>query len=84
MDASDAPGVTSAEPGGIESREIMKIASALGRRGSVSVIEISELCPIFDVSGTSSRLAVCVILRIMAAIAQARGELVDLDLRRPT
>ncbi len=84
MDASDAPGVTSAEPGGIESREMMKIASALGRRGGVSVIEISELCPIFDVSGTSSRLAVCVILRIMAAIAQARGESVDLDIRRPT
>ena len=83
MDASDAPGVTSTEPGGLESREMMKIAGALGRRGGFSVIEISELCPIFDVSGTSSRLAVCVILRIMAAIAQAKGELVDPSLRRP-
>ena len=62
---------------------MMKIASNLGRHGGVNVIEISELCPIFDVSGTSSRLAVCVILRVMAAITRARGELVDPKLRRP-
>ena len=62
---------------------MMKIAGALGRRGGASVIEISELCPIFDVSGTSSRLAVCIILRVMAAIAQAKGDLVDPSLRRP-
>ena len=61
MDASMAPGVTAAEPGGLESREMMRIAGALGRRGSASVIEVSELCPIFDVSGTTSRLAVCVV-----------------------
>ena len=60
MDASVAPGVTATEPGGLESREMMRIADALGRRGGPSVIEISELCPIFDVSGTTSRLAVCV------------------------
>lgn len=44
---------------------------------------ISELCPIYDVSGTTSRLEVYVVLRIMAAIAQSRGELVDQSLRRP-
>lgn len=83
MDASMAPGVTSAEPGGLESREMMRIAGALGGRGGVTVIEVSELCPIFDVSGTTSRLAVCVVLRIMAAIAQSRGELVDQAIKRP-
>ncbi len=83
MDASMAPGVTAAEPGGLLSREAMRIAGALGKRKSVSVIEVSELCPIFDVSGTTSRLAVCVILRIMAAMAQARGELVDKSITRP-
>ena len=83
MDASMAPGVTATEPGGIESREMMRIAGLLGARGGVSVIDISELCPIYDVSGTTSRLAVCVILRIMASIAQSRGELVDQSLRRP-
>ena len=83
MDASMAPGVTATEPGGIESREMMRIANLLGSRGGVSVIDISELCPIYDVSGTTSRLAVCVVLRLMAAIAKARGELVDQSLRRP-
>lgn len=83
MDASAAPGVTTTEPGGLESREIMRVAGALGKRGTVSVIDISELCPIFDVSGTTSRLAVCVVLRTLAAMAQARGEVVDKEVRRP-
>ena len=84
MDASMAPGVTAAEPGGLESREMMRIAGAIGRRGGVSVIEISELCPIFDVSGTTARLAVCLVLRIMAALAQSRGDVVDQTIRRPS
>lgn len=83
MDASAAPGVTATEPGGLDSREMMRIAGALGKRGGVSVIDVSELCPIFDVSGTTSRLSVCVILRILAAMAQARGEVVDREIRRP-
>ncbi len=83
MDASAAPGVTASEPGGLESREMMRIASAIGARGSVGVIDVSELCPIFDVSGTTSRLAVCVVLRILAAMARSRGELVDQGIKRP-
>ena len=83
MDASMAPGVTAAEPGGLESREMMRIAGALGQRDRVSVIEISELCPIFDVSGTTSRLAVCIVLRIMASMARFRGEVVDQTIKRP-
>ncbi len=83
MDASAAPGVTATEPGGMESREMMRVAGALGARGKVSIIEVSELCPIFDVSGTTSRLSVCVILRFLAAMAQARGETVDKAVRRP-
>ena len=82
-DATMAPGVTATEPGGIESREMMRIAGLLGARSGVSVIDSSELCPIYDVSGTTSRLAGCVVLRIMAAIAQDRGEFVDQLLRRP-
>ncbi len=63
---------------------MMRIAAALGRRDSVSVIEISELCPIFDVSGTTSRLAVCIVLRILASMARFRGELVDQTIKRPS
>lgn len=83
MDASAAPGVTAAEPGGLEAREMIRIADLIGREGKVSVIEVSELCPIFDVSGTTSRLAVCTVLRILAAMARARGDTVDPSIRRP-
>ena len=82
MDASAAPGVTASEPGGFESREIMKIATLLGQQETPSIIEISELAPVFDVSGTTSKLAACIVLRIMAANSKSRGELVDQSVKR--
>jgi agmatinase len=82
MDASAAPGVTAAEPGGLEAREMVRVAGMIGARKSVSVIDISELCPVFDVSGTAARLAVCMVLRILAAMAQANGETVDQSIKR--
>ncbi len=82
MDASAAPGVTAPEPGGFESREMMQTASLLGDRGSVSLIEVSELAPVFDVSDTTSKLAACVVLRLMAAMARHRGEIIDDGIRR--
>lgn len=82
MDASAAPGVTSAEPGGLESREMVRVADILGEQKKVSVIDVTELAPVYDVSGTTSRLAVCTVLRLMAAIAKANGQLVDQKLRR--
>lgn len=84
MDASAAPGVTAAEPGGLESREMLRIADLIGRQGRVSLVEITELCPIFDVSGTTSKLAVCVVLRLLSAMARTRGQVVDPALRRPS
>ena len=83
MDASAAPGVTAPEPGGLESREIIRVASKIAERGAVSVIDVTELCPMFDVSGQTSRLAVCVVLRILAGIALHHGETLDDSLRRP-
>lgn len=82
MDASAAPGVTAAEPGGLESREMIRIADVIGEQKAVSVIDVTELAPVYDVSGTTSRLAVCTVLRLMAAIARAKGQTVDPKLRR--
>jgi len=62
--------------------EMIRAADVLGERKTVSVIDVSELAPVYDVSGTTSRLAVCTVLRLMAAMARARGELVDPRLRR--
>ena len=81
MDASAAPGVTATEPGG-ESREMMRITEMIAKFKNASVIDVSELCPMFDVSGTAARLAVCVITRIMAALAKERGEVIDSRIRR--
>ena len=82
MDASAAPGVTATEPGGLESREMIRVADVIGEKQTVSVIDVTELAPVYDVSGTTSRLAVCIVLRVMAAMARARGEIVDQSLRR--
>lgn len=82
MDASAAPGVTAAEPGGLESREVMRIADILGKQGSFGLIEVSELSPIYDVSGTTSRLAVCIVLKMLAAMYHKEGKLVSQKLRR--
>ncbi len=82
MDSSAAPGVTATEPGGLESREIMRVAAKIADRGGPSVIEVSELCPMFDISGSTSRMAVCVALRIMAGVAVKNGNTIDDSLRR--
>jgi hypothetical protein len=63
-------------------REMMRIAEMIGNRRGLSVIDVTELCPVFDVSGTAARLAVCTITRIMAAMAKARGEEIDDKIRR--
>lgn len=83
MDSSSAPGVTATEPGGLEAREIMRVARKISDAGGPSVIDVTELCPMFDVSGSTSRLAVCVVLRIMAGIALKNGKTLDESLRRP-
>ena len=83
LDSSAAPGVTATEPGGLESREIMRVASRISKQQGVSVIDVTELCPMFDVSGSTSRTAVCVVLRIMAEIAQLQGQTLDESIRRP-
>ena len=83
MDSSAAPGVTATEPGGFESREIMRVAAKIAERGGPSIYDVSELCPMFDVSGSTSRLAVCVVLRIMAGVAAGKGGTIDERIRRP-
>jgi arginase family enzyme len=61
---------------------MMRIADMIAKRGSVSVIDLTELCPIFDISGTAARLAACVIMRLMAALAAQHGDVIDASLRR--
>jgi agmatinase len=83
MDSSSAPGVTATEPGGLEAREIMRVAAKISNAGGPTVIDVSELCPMFDVSGSTSRMAVCVVLRLLAGVAAKNGDTVDDSVRRP-
>ncbi len=82
MDASAAPGVTSPEPGGLEAREIMLVNEAIGEQGSISLIDLTELCPVVDVNAITTKLAACAVLRLMAVLASQRGDLVSKDVRR--
>lgn len=82
MDASCAPGVTAPEPGGIETREIIQAAGALGRRGSVGIIEVAELSPIYDINMITCKLAACTLFHFLASLAQSEGCRVDPALRR--
>jgi agmatinase len=83
MDSSAAPGVTATESGGLESREIIRVAAKIAERGGPSIIDVTELCPMFDISGSTSRMAVCVTLRIMAGVAVKNGQMIDDAIRRP-
>lgn len=83
LDSSAAPGVTSPEPGGLEAREMMRVANHLGSRGTASVIDLTELCPVVDTNGITTKLGACFLLRVAAAMAKARGERVDPNLKRP-
>ena len=60
LDASCMPGTTAPETFGIKAREAIQLARIAGTYGA-DILEISELCPIFDVSFMSSKLACCMV-----------------------
>jgi agmatinase len=82
IDSASAPGVTCPEPGGLESRELMALADIIGARVNIGIIDVTELCPVMDMNGVTSKLLTCFLLRIAAVAAQARGSRVDPDIRR--
>ena len=83
LDSSAAPGVTFTESGGLSSRELIRVAKKISDRGHISVIDVTELCPMTDVAGSTSRTAVTIVQRIMAGIQKIHGKTLDESLRRP-
>ncbi len=69
LDASCMPGKTAPEPFGIKAREAIQIARIAGTYGA-DVLEISELCPIFDVSVMSTKLACCMLYHFLGSRAR--------------
>jgi agmatinase len=75
LDASCMPGTTAPECFGIKAREALQIARIAGDYGA-DVLEISELCPIYDVSQMSIKLACCMLYHYLgsrAASLRAQG-----------
>jgi agmatinase len=66
VDAAYAPGTSGPEPGGLTSREILIAARMLGRHG-VTIFDIVELCPAYDPSGITARLACYIIFNLLGA-----------------
>lgn len=76
LDSSCAPGTTAPEPFGFKAREAIQLARTAGQYGA-SVLEISELSPIFDANNITSKLACCMVYHYLgsrAATLRARGE----------
>lgn len=73
LDGSCAPGTTAPEPGGFTTREMIAMASAIGRRG-VAMLDVAELSPPFDHAGVTARIDCYWILYVLASYAQALEE----------
>lgn len=76
LDASCMPGTTAPECFGLKAREALQLARIAGEFGA-DVFEISELCPGFDVSQMSTKLAVCMFYHYLGSRARTlrlRGE----------
>lgn len=68
LDCSCAPGTTAPEPFGIKAREALKLAKIAGTYGA-SVMEISELCPLWDANNITSKLACCMVYHFLGSRA---------------
>ena len=69
LDASCAPGTTAPEPFGIKSREALTLARVAGQYGA-SIMEISELCPMWDSNNITSKLSCCMAYHFLGSRAK--------------
>jgi len=67
--ASDAPGVSAPSPIGLSAEEICRIGALAGRDARTRLIEISEVNPVFDQDGRTSRLAALILMSALVEMA---------------
>ncbi len=67
IDASHFPGTGTPEPGGMSSRDALKVARLLGRARPIAY-DLVELAPIYDVSGISSRLSCAITMAFLSGL----------------
>ncbi len=69
LDASCMPGTTAPECFGIKSREAIQLARIAGEYGA-SIMEISELCPLWDANNITSKLSCCMFYHFLGSRAK--------------
>lgn len=75
VDASAAPGTGVPAIGGLSAREAITLVRELGQAGGgLGAFDIMEVSPVYDHDSITSRLAVCLTLETLGAIARARGK----------
>jgi formiminoglutamase len=67
--AVEAPGVSDPSPMGLTAREVCEIADVAANDPRTRIIEITEVNPVHDVNGITSRLAANIVMRALAAPA---------------
>lgn len=67
IDASHFPGTGTPEPGGMSSRDALKVARLLGRAKPIA-FDLVELAPIYDVSGISPRLSCGIVMAFLSGL----------------
>lgn len=73
IDAGAAPGTGVPAVGGLSAREAITLVRELGRAGGgLKGFDLMEVSPSYDHDGITSRLAVCLTLETLGAIAKAR------------
>jgi agmatinase len=70
IDATYAPGGSDPAPGGFTTRELLRMADAIGQQGP-TMMDISGLCPDADAAGITARLDCYWILHVLGAYADA-------------
>lgn len=73
LDASCAPGTTAPEPFGLKAREAIQLARVAGTYGA-SIMEISELCPVWDSNNITGKLACCMVYHFLGSRAHTLRE----------
>jgi len=72
--ASDAPGVSAPSPIGLSAEQICRIGTLAGRDARTRILEFSEVNPIHDLDGRTSRLAALILMHALVELAPRWAE----------
>ena len=74
FDPSIAPGTGTPSHGGFIYYEVLEILAGLAQRGPIVGIDLVEVAPDYDHSGSTSILAAQVLMNLIGRVMHARGD----------